>query len=420
MSDINMKTILKGLTIGVLMCAVSACSGSKDEAANRYLNSGIELYEAEKLSKASVELRNALQIDPKLASAYYYLALISEKEENWKSLFKNLTKVEQLDKTHVGAKVKLGYLMLLAKQFDQAIERADAVLLLDKDNPDAFLIKASAYLGKDMFDVALGYAEKAKGFGADRAEVASTRASIFHRQGRSAEALDILAGIIQQVDDNLHLLLLRTQINEDLGDLEAIEADYRAMIADYPNERAFYLKLVTLLRDSGRVAEAQADLESYLRRYPDDSDIRMAMVQLVAVNNERRAMNLLDDYIERDPSNAQLRFYRISRLMGASEKTRAFAELKFISQGDFDDQHVFRALSMQAELKLSAGERDIALGLVSTVLERDGHFEEALLARARYYLIDEDIDAAVTDLRVVDAGHRFVNAGRSCSGNCMT
>ena len=82
MSAINMKTILKGLTIGVLMVAVSACSGSKDEAAARYLNSGIELYEAEKLSKASVELRNALQIDPKLASAYYYLALISEKEEN--------------------------------------------------------------------------------------------------------------------------------------------------------------------------------------------------------------------------------------------------------------------------------------------------------------------------------------------------
>jgi Tfp pilus assembly protein PilF len=168
MSDINMKTVLKGLTIGVFMVAVSACSGSKDEAAARYLNSGIELYEAEKLSKASVELRNALQIDPKLASAYYYLALISEKEENWKALFKNLTRVEQLDKTHIGAKVKLGYLMLLAKQFDQAIERADAVLLLDKDNPDGFLIKASAFLGKGMFDVALGYVEKAKKFGADR------------------------------------------------------------------------------------------------------------------------------------------------------------------------------------------------------------------------------------------------------------
>ena len=401
MSDINMKTILKGLTICVLMVAVSACSGSKDEAAARYLNSGIELYEAEKLSKASVELRNALQIDPKLASAYYYLALISEKEENWKSLFKNLTRVEQLDKTHIDAKIKLGYLMLLAKQFDQAIERADAVLLLDKDNPDGFLIKASAFLGKDMFDVALGYAEKAETSGADHVEVASTRASIFHRQGRSAEALEILAGIIDLVDDNLHLLLLRTEINEDLGDLQAIEADYRAMIADYPNERAFYLKLVTLLRDSGRVAEAQADLERYLRRYPDDSEIRMAMVQLVAVNSEPRAMKMLDDYITQDPGNAQLRFYRISRLMRAGEEARAFAELKFISQGDFDDQHVFRALSMQAEVKLSAGERDIALELGSTVLERDGHFEEALLARARYYIIDEDIDAAVTDLRVV-------------------
>lgn len=78
MSDTTMKTVCKALTISLFVFAVSACSGSKEEAANKYLNNGIELFKAEKLSKASVELRNALQIDPKLASAYYYLALISE------------------------------------------------------------------------------------------------------------------------------------------------------------------------------------------------------------------------------------------------------------------------------------------------------------------------------------------------------
>jgi tetratricopeptide (TPR) repeat protein len=56
---------------------------------------------------------------------------------------------------------------------------------------------------------------------------------------------------------------------------------------------------------------------------------------------------------------------------------------------------------MQAEIKLTAGERDEALVLLSRVLELDSHFEQALLARARYYLIAEDIDSAVTDLRVV-------------------
>lgn len=401
MSDTTMKTVFKALTISLFVFAVSACSGSKEEAANKYLNNGIELFEAEKLSKASVELRNALQIDPKLASAYYYLALISEEEQNWKSLFKNLTKVEQLDKTHVDARVKLGYLMLLAKQFDSAIERADGVLALDQNNADAFIIKASAFLGKELYDVAMEYVDKALEFEGDAVEIASVQASILHKQGKSQESLAILTRMIDQEEKNLHLILLRTEINEELNNLAAVEADYRSMIKNHPNERAFYLKLVSLLRDSGRVAEAQADLESYLRRFPDDTEVRLVMVQLVSSNNVERGDKLLDSYISAEPKNAQLRFYRINRLVAKSDLAEALVELDHIAEGDFDDQQTFRATAMKAGLKLSQGEEDLALRLVNTVLEKDSHFEQALLVRAGYYIAREDIEAAVNDLRVV-------------------
>ncbi len=401
MSDTTMKTVCKALMIGVFLFAVSACSGSKEEAANKYLNNGIELFESEKLSKASIELRNALQIDPKLASAYYYLALISEKEQNWKALFKNLTKVEQLDKTHSEARVKLGYLMLLAKQFDSAIERADDVLALDEDNADAYIIKASAFLGKDLYDVAMEYVDKALDAKGDVAEIASVQASILHKQGKSQEALTILTKMIDQEEKDLHLLLLRTEINEDLEDFPAIEADYRSMIKSYPDERSFYLKLVSLLRDSGRVAEAQADLERYLRRYPDDTEVRMVMIQLVSSRDQARGDKLLDSYISARPKNTELRFFRINRLMAKGEQAQALIELNQIVEGDFDDQQTFRAIAMKAGLKLSAGDEDVALQLVNAVLEEDSHFEQALLVRARYYLIREDIDAAVNDLRVV-------------------
>jgi tetratricopeptide (TPR) repeat protein len=56
---------------------------------------------------------------------------------------------------------------------------------------------------------------------------------------------------------------------------------------------------------------------------------------------------------------------------------------------------------VQAEITLSAGQPEEALAMVNQVPDMDGHFEDALLCRARYYLISEDIDAAVTDLRVI-------------------
>lgn len=88
-------------------------------------------------------------------------------------------------------------------------------------------------------------------------------------------------------------------------------------------------------------------------------------------------------------------------MLSAGAEQEALAELESVSSADFDDQQIFRALAMQAEIKLSADQRDQALTLLSRVLELDGHFEQALLARARYYLMAEDIDSAVTDLRVV-------------------
>ncbi|MGB1244455.1 MAG: hypothetical protein ACPG88_03385, partial [Porticoccaceae bacterium] len=69
MNGSRLLRLFKTLSLVLCLFAVSACSGSKEEAANKYLNNGIALYEEEKLAKASVELRNALQIDPKLASA---------------------------------------------------------------------------------------------------------------------------------------------------------------------------------------------------------------------------------------------------------------------------------------------------------------------------------------------------------------
>lgn len=396
-----LKTVFTPLTISLVLFAVSACSGSKEEAANKYLNNGIALFEDENHSKARVQLRNALQIDPKLASAYYYLALISEHEQNWKALFKNLTKVEQLDKTHIDARVKLGYLMLLAKQFDTAIERADGILALDKDNADAYVIKASAFLGKDLYDVAMEYVGKALLFNGDPLEIATVEASILHKQGKSQQALDILTNIIDQEEKDLNLLLLRTEINTDLKDIGAIEADYRYMIKRYPDERAFHLKLVDLLRNSGRAAQAETDLELYLRRYPADTEVRLVMIQLVSINDQPRSDRLLDSYISADPKNSQLRFFRINRLMAMNNQADAMTELNYIVEGEFDDQQTFQATAMKAELKLSLGEENLALQLANTILEQDNHFEQALLVPARYYLVRQDIDAAVNDLRVV-------------------
>ena len=387
--------------VSVFLLSISACSGSKEEAANRYLNSGIELYSEGELSKASVELRNALQIDPKLASAYYYLGLISEKHKNWKDLYKNLSKVEQLDPNHVQAKIKLAYLLLLAQQADSALEKADFILALDKDNAEAYAIKASAYLQKDLYDVAMEYINKAVDQNSQSAEIVSIKASIMHKQGYTDAALAMLSDLIEHSDDNLHLLLLRTEINEEVNNVTAVEADYRTLIRANRDEKAFYLKLAKLLNDSGRLDEAVEVLEDYLRRDGSDTEVRMVIVDVLSSQDLEAGKKQLESYITEDPENAELRFFRIDRLIAMGKNVEVLLELERIIGGEFKDQDLFRAKALKADLQLSVGQKDKALQLVNEILSVDRHFEQALLVRARYHLSVEDIDAVVSDLRTV-------------------
>ena len=401
MSVPSMKLFLRYSMIGLFLLSVSGCSGSKEEAANRYLDSGIELFEEGELSKASLELRNALQIDPKLANAYFYLALISEKDQNWKALFRNLSKVEQLDPNHVEAKVKLAYLMLLAKQADTALEKADFILALDKDNAEAFAIKASAYLQKELYDVAMEYIGKAIEQDGDSTEIASIKVSIMHRQGDTEAALALLSGLIDREQDNLHLLLLRAEINQEINDIEAMEADYRTLIRNNPEEKGFHLKLAKLLHDSDRIDGATAVLKNYLKRNPKDTQVRIAILEIVSRQDLAAGDALLNKYIANDASNAELRFYRIEKLMAADKQAETLAELEAISGDAYQDPDVFRAQSLKADLVLTSGDHNQALLLVNEILKADSNFEQALLVRARYHLIAEDIDAAVSDLRTV-------------------
>jgi len=401
MSISTMKVFLRYLILSLFVLSVSGCSGSKEEAANKYLNSGIEFFQQGDLSKASVELRNALQIDPKLANAYYYLALISEENKNWKSLYKNLSKVEQLDANHVQAKIKLAYLMLLAKQADTALEKADFILALDKDNAEAFAIKASAYLQKELYDVAMEYINKAISQDSESAEIASIKVSIMHRQGDTDAALALLTDIIDREQDSLQLLLLRAEINQEINDIQAMEADYRTLIKNNPEEKGFYLKLARLLHDTARVDAAIGVLKDYLKRNAKDTQVRIAIIEILSRQDADAGEELLNQYITRDAANAELRFYRIDRLMASGDQAQALVELEEISDGSFQDPDLFRARSLKADLKLDAGDHDQALQLVNRVLQADSNFERALLVRARYHLIAEDIDAAVADLRTV-------------------
>jgi Tfp pilus assembly protein PilF len=71
------------LAAGSLMTA--GCD--RGDRAERYLQRGIALFEQGDLVKSELELKNALQVDPRLGEAWFMLGRIAEADAAWQQAF---------------------------------------------------------------------------------------------------------------------------------------------------------------------------------------------------------------------------------------------------------------------------------------------------------------------------------------------
>src|SRR4030066_502257 len=105
--------IVKTIALLLAVLLISGCGGAESRKA-KYLTKGKAYIEEKNFDKAKIEIRNALQIDPKFAEGYYLMGLVEEKRKNMQAAFGNYSKALELDPAHVDAKAKLGFFHLMA------------------------------------------------------------------------------------------------------------------------------------------------------------------------------------------------------------------------------------------------------------------------------------------------------------------
>jgi tetratricopeptide (TPR) repeat protein len=138
-----MRQFIKRAATALCVCCLLVACKPKQEDAQKYLQEGKILLEQGNNEQARVQFQNALQIQPKLTEAYYQLALIDEKKQDWKGMFDNLSTVLGLDQKHAEAHLKMGKLYLDGRQFDKATEEATIVQQLQPDGVGVLTLRAA-------------------------------------------------------------------------------------------------------------------------------------------------------------------------------------------------------------------------------------------------------------------------------------
>ena len=105
---------------GIALCALLGACSSKADRIEAGLRKGAEFVAQSQWDKASVEIRNVLQIDPKTAGAYLIAARIDDHKGALNSAYANYTKAIELQPDLIDAKVGLARLYLLVGDVDAA------------------------------------------------------------------------------------------------------------------------------------------------------------------------------------------------------------------------------------------------------------------------------------------------------------
>lgn len=136
------KSLTRTISITVLLAVVlTSCGGAEGRKA-KYLERGKAFFSEQNYDKASVELRNVIQIDPKNAEAYYIFGQIEEKKHNYKQAFDYYLKSLELNPDNLALRSSLGRFYLASGNIAKAQEMANAILAKQPNDPDAKLLNA--------------------------------------------------------------------------------------------------------------------------------------------------------------------------------------------------------------------------------------------------------------------------------------
>ncbi len=396
-----MKQIHYSLITALLLVSLSGC-GSSSESAADFIDSGKALLAEGKVEKASLEFRNAIQIDPTQAEPFYQLALLDEKGQKWKGMYANLKTAEQLDPTHKEVSIKLGQLYLLSGSYDEANARVKKVLDLDNNHIGALILRASVNMRQQNFGVASVDIEKVLAMDEANIEALSVKAIIYKEQGKIEQALSVLEDALAKDADNLSLIAMKLAIYESRKDYDAVEEIYRELLIKKPDELVLVKSYARLLNFRGKYGDAKKVVEQFANAHPQDKEAKLLLLlALIQTKDPKAAIALLDKYISEEPEEYDLRFAKVSIQLKQDQVEEALATLHAIVEKDSEGNNGRKAKMILANYAYRIGELDEVREKTDQVLAVAPEDEDALLLSSKLNLLDNNVDGAITKLRVI-------------------
>ncbi len=362
----NIMVWILALLVAVSFCACS----SMEEKRDKFQASGQALFKKGDYVRARLQFQNALQIDPKFATAYLWLGKTELTLKNPQGAYGALNQAVELKPDLAEAQILLGNLLLMAKQLDKAKEKAELVLKQDPKNSDALMLSASLAMVQSQPQKALEVLAGVRRLDPGKVSAYYLAASILTKEKKPAEAAAILEQGIKVNPKAINLYIARAGLADNQKQFEAGESFLLKAIDLEPKNTGLYNQLVRHYALAGQRDKAEAALRKSVSLAPDSEKQVILLARfLVSQGRRQEAESTLKDFIKGHPDNYPARFGLAELYAALRRPGQATQVLEEIIKLDPDGPKGVKAKNDLARLRLAQNHVDAAEKLVNEVLK---------------------------------------------------
>ena len=420
--------IIKNLTVVLCFLLLTACS-SPEEIAMDSQAKGIELYHKGEYAKAELELKSAIQQDPTVADAYYYLALVNEKNRNFKSMKDNLIEAIKLKPENLDAKLRLGKVLLLLNEAETALVQIKEILQQEADNLDAKTLEASILIRQNKMSEALPILDEVLKQDPMHNDALSLKAALLMEGQNFNEALSLIQPAIDSDRDNLSLRLLKIKIDAQNKDIDAVITDYQDLIRIFPEKDELKYALAKIYSAAKKNQEAEHILTELVDQRPNDIQQKLILLGFIYQTDRNRTDEVLQSFIKSSQENPKhlLELAKwtlmVNNVSSAKQQLKEIAENKkfkadvrteadlllaniYFEQGDYKatseavqailnkNPNQIGAKILKAKVWVQEGQLEEASALLNTVLWDMPNSDEAIVLMGDIFLKQGELDKA--------------------------
>ena len=367
------------LLITLLAGALANCSNPQKNKLE-YLTRGQEYLKSQLYQEASLEFRNALQIDRNLADAHFGLGETLLAQGNLQEAADRFLQTAKLDQKNVTARLRLGQMLLqytrVGRAMDDATKEgerlANEVLAQDANNPEAIILLSDIRALQKRYEEAKEELDRAIRLNPTRAEPAVALARYYDRRASDLPPAETVK--------------LKAQA----------DAAFKDGVTKNPKSALVRLAYGDFLYANRRIAEAEQQLQ---QAYVNDPKDRLVLVALRRFYENLFRYDEAEKYLakqiefERDKNSGRAQIIDLHARAGRNDQAIAEYQQLLKEQPDF-----LRAHARLAELLLAEGRPQEAKQQLEIALARNKIDTDALLVRGRIRTIEGNFREAVIDL----------------------